>query len=162
MSIPFRVAADAGATGTRPSTIISGRYRRPWRGVPELADQRLGFVAHDRGYLHPLWGVQISAIIDRARRVASAVTPVPGERTWAVPRRSVDRNPRNRGVSLHDDSRGSAELPDGAFGSVGELDAELVELGADLVGAGPVALLAGLGPVLDEFLDSALLLVGQV
>src|SRR5207244_864614 len=55
-----------------------------------------------------------------------------------------------------------AELPDGAFGGVGELDAELVELGADLVGAGPVALLAGLGPVLDEFGDGVLFLVGQV
>src|SRR4029077_16159536 len=55
-----------------------------------------------------------------------------------------------------------AELPDGAFGGVGEGDAELVELGADLVGAGPVALLAGLGAVGDELLDGLLLLVGQV
>ena len=55
-----------------------------------------------------------------------------------------------------------AELPDGAFWGVGDLDAELVELGADLVGPGPVALLAGLGAVGDELGDGVPLLGGQV
>src|SRR5689334_22402366 len=66
--------------------------------------------------------------------------------------RQSHQSRENRRVTVHDDSRGSAELRDGAFGGVGELDAELVELSADLVGAGPVALLAGLGPVRDELL----------
>src|SRR5271165_6488213 len=57
---------------------------------------------------------------------------------------------------------GLAELPDGAVGGIGDLDAELVELSADLVGPGPVALLAGLGAVGDELGDGALLLGGQV
>src|SRR5690242_13035964 len=55
-----------------------------------------------------------------------------------------------------------AELPDGALGSIGQVDAELGELGADLVGAGPVLVLAGLGAVGDEVLDGPLLLGGQV
>src|SRR5256885_13918321 len=57
---------------------------------------------------------------------------------------------------------GLAELPDGALGGVGQVDAELVELGADLVGAGPVLVLAGLGAVGDKVLDGPLLLAGQV
>jgi hypothetical protein len=56
----------------------------------------------------------------------------------------------------------SAELPDGAFGGVGEVDAQGVELGAELVGAGPVSVLAGPGAVGDELLDGEALRGGQV
>ena len=54
-----------------------------------------------------------------------------------------------------------AELPGRAFGGVGDLDAELIQLVADLVGAGPVTFLAGLGAVRDELLDGVPLLRGQ-
>src|ERR1051326_1349793 len=57
---------------------------------------------------------------------------------------------------------GLAQVPDGAFGGVGDVDAALVELGADLVGAGPVAFLAGLRAVGDELLDVVAFRFGQV
>src|SRR5690242_2580343 len=55
-----------------------------------------------------------------------------------------------------------AELPGGARGGVRYLDAEGVEFGADLVGARPVLLLAGLGALGDQPLDRGVLLRGEV
>jgi hypothetical protein len=55
-----------------------------------------------------------------------------------------------------------AQLPGRPGGGVFYLDAEGVELGADLVGAGPVPLRAGLGALGDEPLDVGHLLRSQV
>ena len=44
-------------------------------------------------------------------------------------------------------------MPGGAGRGVGYLDVEAVQFGPDLVGAGPVLLLAGLGPLGDQALD---------
>src|SRR5579871_1212731 len=59
-------------------------------------------------------------------------------------------------------SPGSAELPGGAVRGVGDLDASGVEFFPDLVGAGPVVFLAGLGAFGDELLDVVPFLIRQV